>query len=257
MDDLLLPVWLEKYRLDDSLRANAYEHAKPANKAGIKSAIALHFELLQEESRGVSIREKGAFSLEEHIAYCDISIFIVQKDFISPAQYIAALMPALLASSPICVVFKDTPSEDILLCLELLGLENVFLLSENENIGKLCEEIHSKYKSFICVSLGIDEEIKNLTEKKGIRHLSYEKKYTILTGSQKEAFKSAYPHAKLYNELSEIPDNFYIDIASTTCLKLENIQSSLFVGGGCEWYTQALFSPSSFLNKKKKFSFTE
>ncbi len=264
IDDFTPPQWLEKYRLDDQLRADAYENSVLDYKAGIKSALALHFNQEEERYPTSSIVKKNAFCIKIEEKPCEVSLFIVGKSFVSSAQFISSVLPALLAKSPVCVVFREEPSDVMMLTLELMGLESVFLFpkelaNEEENLRKLCSQFQTNYNDFPTILLGRDDELEEFLFLKGIRYQSYfYEKPVILSGTQEEYFSIAYPTAQIVTSLSELYSPSSIDIASSTSEEVESLDHSMpIVGAGLEWYMPFIFSTEFFVTIRKTFSFVE
>ncbi len=253
---LSIPKWFEEYRLDDTISANAYEEAKLEHKAAIKSAIALHFAVDSEQLPIRTMRTKGAFVLHEDTKPCIASIFVLNEAFNSPAQLIAGLMPALLAKSTVIVLLKNTSNQDVLLSLELLGIEHVFVISESERIERFCIELYKDYTLIVCANLGFDHTLANFAWKNAIPFVFYAKEPIILGNSI--LFEAAYPNANIYSDIQDIPENRRIDIALEGCIESENIgYPLLIIDKGLEFYTELLFPIDVFINKNRKFTFAE
>ncbi len=122
--------FLEEYGVEDAVRAQAYESAQPAQRQCIKTAIAYH--ALQGESPygANSFTEYAAQGFRQKIKKRAVPWLLAVScaEYTSPARLVAMLMPAILLQVPIFFVSLDTPAPSILLCLELLGVENVYSL---------------------------------------------------------------------------------------------------------------------------------
>ncbi len=264
LDDFTPPQWLEEYRLDDDLRANAYENACLSHKAGIKSALALHFAIENERHNTHTVIQKSAFHLEYKEKPSELSLFIVEKEFDSSAQFIASILPALFAKSEVCIAFREIPDNTLLLALELLGLEQVFVLPQAtknnaENIEKLCMQFQAIYKGFVVVLLGKNSELENFFIENNLKYQSfYYESPTIICGTQKENFLAAYPQARVFSDFSEMKYLYGIDIVSKTAQNIDSISDSvLILSKGLEWYTPCIFSSEFFTITRKQFSFIE
>ncbi len=261
MDDFTLPTWLEKFRLNDELRSDAYENAISSHKGGIKSALALHFNIEKEKNTSFSKIEKNAFLLESIKKSCELSLYIVEKSFTSPAQFISCVLPALFAKAQVIIIFREIPSKSILLTLELMGLDQTFVFSANEDdkITVLYNELSVNFDEIPVILLGNNEKIENTFYDLGAKYQSYNyDQPTILVGEQEENFLAAYPKAKIINKFGENKSSATLDIASATAEDLDEIkQSILILGAGLEWYLPFVFSSEFFMNSRKTFTFSE
>ncbi len=251
-----IPKWFEKYRLDDAISAKAYEEAHIEHKAAIKSAIALHFAVNSEQLPIRTMRTKGAFTLHEEISPCSAAIFVLQKDFNSPAKLIAGIMPALFAKAPVIVIMQEKISQDMLLSLELLGIEHIFLVEDKNNIEKLCLELHSNNLAIMCASLGFEHKFTLFAKENNLPTMFYNNKINILATSS--LFKIAYPNATIYADISEIPKDKRVHIAEEEIVKDKKLPYPvLILGNGLEFYTEMLFPIEDFLIKNRKFVFID
>ncbi len=129
-------VWsklLAKYDIDDALRAHAYEASSATKRACLKNAIAFH--ALEDEgpSHTHIQREYAAkgYLLNKQISPAPWVLCICAPDYNSPARFIAALMPALMAQVPqIYVLHMGKPAPSLLVALELLGIEQALAIAE-------------------------------------------------------------------------------------------------------------------------------
>ncbi len=274
MEELTFPAWFEKYRIQDFMCEKAYNEAIPEHKAGIKSAIALHFAQLEKEYSACTEIEKSGFTIQEKTSFIDLALFVVEENFTSPAQLISSVIPALLASAPIGLIFRQAPSSDMLLTLELLGAENIFIISgkEEEQLTKtpqelleeLCENLYNIHEFFTIVNLGRDAKLEKFAKENTIPYHANTKEFVILGGHQKSIFSIAYPNAKIYEKVPK-KDRLYLDIISSSVLEnnignsmiKDNLSNALILGVGCEWYCRPAFSSKDFIISQKEYAFSE
>jgi len=136
--------WLDAHVLADSLMAEAYESLSGKERAVLKKGIARQHAVWGEyslrESRTRSFRQ--GFGVVEDDAPVTYGLLVCEASYPSPAAFIAALMPALLAGvSAVLPCFisaggglpsqKDI-SAPLLGALELAGVEQAFAASEPE-----------------------------------------------------------------------------------------------------------------------------
>ncbi len=256
----------DKYRLDDSLLALAYEEAVPLYKAGVKSAIALHFKLLDEFFPSYTNEEVSAFSYVHKKELVSASLYIVDKDFISPALFIAAIMPAIMTKSPVIIVFKERPSKEIMLCIELLGLEQVFCIEEEALLGTFFDEISIGCFISNCIYLGnVDcNNAKSVAEKYDFNFYKYFDMPTIICGKNREIFKISYPNSELFENIADVKHKRRISVIAQNAFNTDlenkyakNLSSYIIVGDGLEFYYEAIFEQKIFIKEQKTLSFAE
>ncbi len=125
---------LEEYRLDDMLLAKAYENTAKQLKQSLKTAIAyqaLASESIQEQRIFQDFTKKG-FRRQITLRPVPWLIIFCSENFISPAKIIAAAMPAHLAHVPIIFISEKPVHQNILVSLELLGLEDIYCINHEE-----------------------------------------------------------------------------------------------------------------------------
>ncbi len=258
VDEFMESTNIQNFRLDDTLLANAYEHAQIQNKAKAKSALALHFVVEEEYRSRYSIETKGAFVLEDEKLSRELSFFIIDETFNSPALFIAAIMPALFAKNTVGIIFKFEPSADILLCCEIMGLEHTFLVSDNAQIEKLLVEAKKSFVNFVCVILGEDDSLFNTLYLNAIRYTSYDYIPNILAQKDSTSFQIAYPNSPIYFDISEIPAEIEVDIVADSCNASDYLPYEFIsIGEGLEWFTEILFPIDFFLINKRSYNFAE
>ena len=138
------PDWIEARRVDDTLRAAAYENVGPACRAAIKTATALYLrydEPIREilhESRCDAV---SGFWRTRTIFPAPWAVIAFPPGYTAAARLLGALMPAIVAGVPLiaAVCVDGTPAESLLATLELAGVEDVLTLSTAE-ICALLEE---------------------------------------------------------------------------------------------------------------------
>ena len=156
--NVTLPDWLAGRLLDQG--SGAYESLEPSLRAYLKTQIAI----LHEEWLPVS-REKGVLQrapdgpvlLEERLAH-DWAVFILAEDYASPAGFVAAVLPALMAEVGSLVILRLGPAQNSLhpsisAALELLGREEIFYASQEEGEA-LVKELKAQSRFGRVVTLG-------------------------------------------------------------------------------------------------------
>jgi len=132
--------WCDAHALADSVMAGAYETLCGFDRAILKKCIARQHVVWSEyaarESRTRAFRQ--GFGLVEDDAPAAYALLVCEASYPSPAAFIAALMPALLAGVsavlPCFISAKDRAgiSASLLGALELAGVERAFAASEAE-----------------------------------------------------------------------------------------------------------------------------
>ncbi|WP_300717697.1 hypothetical protein [uncultured Desulfovibrio sp.] len=139
------PRWLEGSRVPDAPRAAAYE-ATPAHlRAAVKTALALHHAHHGDTDvtacRDERFPRRGfrRTSAEGPAAHALVAF---PASLRSPARLAAALMPAILAGVPLTGAFciGGEPSPEVLVTLELAGVEDAFALAAGDFV-RLTDEL--------------------------------------------------------------------------------------------------------------------
>lgn len=129
-----LPAWLESFRPDDVLYADAYENTPPHLRALLKTAIAFAFHRWEGNDGELTTERRSrraGFSRAERSRPADWVLAHVGADFASPARFLAALLPAVLAGVHRIVVISPAPfAPAVATALELSGLEDSFVLND-------------------------------------------------------------------------------------------------------------------------------
>ncbi len=124
---------LAPYTIEDTIRAQAYEHAGNQERQMLKTAIAYHAldgESPSVQSSVLEYKNKG-FWQRKHSAPAPTLFILCGAEYSSPARLIAATMPALLAGVSRTVFIQiGTPCPALLLALELLGIEEAYALPD-------------------------------------------------------------------------------------------------------------------------------
>ena len=157
--------WFDAHALADSVMAEAYEALRSEDLAVLKKCIARQHvvwgEYVARESRTRSFRQ--GFGLVEDDAPAAYALLVCEASHPSPAAFIAALMPALLAG--VSAVFpcfisagdkvsgRQDISAPLLGALELAGVERAFAASEAE-VRALAELLRADGGSGRVVLLG-------------------------------------------------------------------------------------------------------
>ena len=138
-------LWLDSHALADDCMGAAYETLSGGERAVLKKCIARQHVVWGEqpgrERRSRTFRQ--GFGVEEDEGPASYVLLVCQASFASPAAFLAALMPALLAgASSVFPCFVPGPEEDaepdapppapLLGALELAGVERAFTATEAE-----------------------------------------------------------------------------------------------------------------------------
>lgn len=142
-----IPEWLYDYELDPGL--GAYDALSPALRAHLKSQIAILYELCAAGARPgggfCPLPGGGLFTREKKPL--DWALFVLDANYASPAGFIAALLPALMAGVELALVCRSGPKDTnaplhpaISAAMELLGREEIFALPP-EDCAALADEL--------------------------------------------------------------------------------------------------------------------
>ncbi len=121
--------------IDDALRAKAFDQASAIQRACLKNAIAFH-SLMGEGPSQIKLEQEfkpKGYALIKQLKPAPWLMCFCAESYISPARFIAALMPACMAQVPNILVIHVTtkPAMSLLLALELMGIEQAFALHKN------------------------------------------------------------------------------------------------------------------------------
>ena len=129
---------LATYGIDDSLRANAYESLTPQQKGKLKESLARLYAFWNHgplhEKR---VRQYPGFCVHEETAPASLAIVCCRVGDIRGEEFIPAVLPALMAgvSHFIPWFVRDGETalpDDLLMALELLGIDDAFSSSSRE-----------------------------------------------------------------------------------------------------------------------------
>ena len=131
-----LPAWLEAFRPDDGLYADAYENTPAPLRALLKTAIAFAFHRWEGNDAECRVRTcspRAGFLRKESSRPAAWVLAHVGEGFASPARFLAALVPAVLAGAERIIVISPAPfAPAVATALELSGLEDSFVLDETQ-----------------------------------------------------------------------------------------------------------------------------
>ena len=141
-----LPAWLEAFRPDDELYARAYEETPAPLRALLKTAMAFAFHrfgMQDDESESSFSCARAGFSRTEYARPAAWALAVTGADFASPARFLAATVPAVLAGVPRVLVVSASPfAPPVAAALELAGLEDSFLM-DAEGLASLYEDLRA------------------------------------------------------------------------------------------------------------------
>ena len=126
-----LPAWLESFRPDDTLYADAYEDTPAELRALLKTAIAFDFHrwtMNDGECVAETRNPRAGFFRTERSRPADWVLAVAAEGFASPARLLAALVPAVIAGVGRIVIVSPAPfAPAVATALELSGLEDSFV----------------------------------------------------------------------------------------------------------------------------------
>ncbi|MBQ3059898.1 MAG: hypothetical protein IJD16_06260 [Desulfovibrio sp.] len=131
------PDSLEKIRIDDNSLAAAYDATPAPWRAALKCGLAMtHMHFGTSPGRMKTARHDPhlGFWQQESREPVPWALIIFSPAYRAPARLAAACIPALLAGTPrlgaVCV--GGPPSTAALVCLELCGVEDIFVLDSSK-----------------------------------------------------------------------------------------------------------------------------
>ena len=140
-----LPAWLENFRPDDNLYADAYEGTPAELRALLKTAIAFAFHRWKQDGGEYVLENRSTregFIRTEHVRPAAWVMAVTAEGFASPARFLAALVPAVIAGTGRIAVVSPTPfAPAVSTALELAGLEDSFVLDE-DRLADLYRDLH-------------------------------------------------------------------------------------------------------------------
>ena len=141
-----LPDWLESFRPDDDLYADAYEGTPAPLRALLKTAIAFAFHRYRAdagESRTETKSSRAGFFRMETSRPADWVLAVAAEGFASPARLLGALVPAVVAGAGRIALVSPAPfAPAVATALELSGLEDSFTL-DDERTADLYEDLRA------------------------------------------------------------------------------------------------------------------
>lgn len=140
------PAWLEHFRPDDALYADAYESTPAELRALLKTAIAFSFHRWKPD-REEPLKEirslRAGFFHKEASRPASWVLAMAGTDFASPARLIAALIPAVIAGTTRIFLLSPAPfAPAVSTALELAGLEDSFVL-DDDRAADLYEDLRA------------------------------------------------------------------------------------------------------------------
>jgi hypothetical protein len=134
MNELVLPDWVTSLWVPENQFAHAYEFHSPEQRAWLKKNIsqlytwyAKYAYTYQQSNYLFQSGLKSAIAQKR----LDWALFVLEDSFLSPAQLLAAVMPAVMSQVPEIMVARLSSvngwTDSQLLALELAGVENVFV----------------------------------------------------------------------------------------------------------------------------------
>ena len=167
-----IPAWLEAFRPDDDLYAQAYENTPAPLRALLKTSMAFAFHRRGMKDGDGAYRvdcPRAGFSRREDVRPAAWTLAVTGPGFASPARFLAAAVPAIMAGVPrILAVSSETFAPAVITALELAGLEDSFVL-DAEGLASLYEDLRAVSPDgrilFFPGPEGPDEAMKDLMHK--------------------------------------------------------------------------------------------
>ena len=174
---------LEPYYIDDDLRALAYEEAKASERQALKTATAYHAlqaEDIYSQDCKYQFKNKG-FWQNIHKIPCSKVFIICHENYTSPARLIASASLAIFAQVPEIIFINISASNsvhhNILLALELLGLEDAFTVPDISIIENILNLPNMEQNRIIILG----DELVHLCDKLQLLNIRYFKDTTSPT----------------------------------------------------------------------------
>ncbi|WP_457572294.1 hypothetical protein [Desulfovulcanus sp.] len=165
--------WLERFALDDQILAQSYEQLGDVKRSWLKKLIAHLYNYYGRKNcqeKMVSMAYAQGFKSYVRISPWNLLVCVIDNQFKAANKVLAAIMPALMAGTKEIIVIlensehKEMP-EQILVGLELMGVENI-LLMDKENISNFMQEIVSNNAVDGLFCLGDKEIVSQLVGQK-------------------------------------------------------------------------------------------
>lgn len=135
---------IQQFKIADEICADHYESCPPLLRSVIKTAAAFHF------SMHSPLKSKEIFTDTDRSGFCSGTIYkkipylfmIIDKNYQSPAKFLAVLCRAVLAEIPHIFVFLDKNLPHAVFnayinCMELCGIENSYYLPDEKTLADL------------------------------------------------------------------------------------------------------------------------
>lgn len=148
----VFPEWIDDYRIEEDLFAEAYESTGPQLRAWLKKTIAQVYAVNSPEAPRKSWivnTWRGGFETEISTAPLDWAILLLDKTCVSPVRMLATLVPAFAADmNNVLAVFvgDGVVPQSVLAAFELAGQEDVLLMPE----ARVAELLSSTADSEAC-----------------------------------------------------------------------------------------------------------
>ena len=145
-----LPELFSAYRLDDSLMAEAYEALGPEKRAVLKKNIAVLYAVWREQRESTCLTRHlpEGYTVHQETHPAPYTLVVCAAAFPSPACFLAAAMPALLAGVglvvPCFVGAAARPHAALVAATELAGLEDAVALPDEEQVLPLLHALHGQ-----------------------------------------------------------------------------------------------------------------
>lgn len=141
-----IPAWLEAFRPDDDLYAQAYENTPAPLRALLKTSMAFAFHRRGMKDGDGAYRvdcPRAGFSRREDVRPAAWTLAVTGPGFASPARFLAAAVPAIMAGVPRILAVSSEPfAPAVITALELAGLEDSFVL-DAEGLASLYEDLRA------------------------------------------------------------------------------------------------------------------
>lgn len=257
-----IPAWLEDHRLPDELAQDAYENCSSQWRALIKTGLALahfHYGDCDEVTSQSRRRRHSGFQENVKMGPAPWVMLVFECAYAAAARMAAAAVAPILADvdSIIAISVGGAPTKPALVALELAGVEDIFILTEQQT-GLLARELirFGKPGRLVCLHGGALNGVLDSAREIGLPHATEVRPPRLLLASP-DSFE---PDALLFAHgfMPDTTGTGFFDAIFATTKKTENdnMESPLILTPGCEgFWLQANMGPAFFKNSSQTFAF--